>query len=1228
MSGFRGFLLFIFLIPGLFLGQCPSGDILLETQEQVDQFSANYPSCSLIPGDLVIKGNEVTDLSFLKNITQVAGDLNIDQTGVTSLNLDNLESVGGDLIVYGNEKIKALDVPKILSIGRNLVLNGNRDLIEISGFYEIVSIHHLAISDNWYLTTIPEFNKLESLTETMQITENTHLKEIRGFDSLVCATGIQIHGNDDLVKIDAFHSVVKILGTFGGLTITVNSSVESIEGFESLEQVSYLILSQNSGANTPSTAVPGFPSLRKSGFVYLRQSNFPKNYRGFENLIKVGGVSIDGLRNVESFTGFNKIETAAFVNVENNRDLKTLSSFSNLQETQYEFIIKRNWELHQIDDMKKLTKVGFDFGIFSLAISNFDFISNLKEVGNTYSRFDLNDLPNLQDCSGLSNLIKYGYLLEPTDIDLSLTGCSTKEEIAASADTDKDGIPDVDDPDDDNDGLTDIEENAGDEFLDTDGDFLPDHVDTDSDNDNCLDKDEGLSHFQQVSLSPVIYNHPEFSEIEAGGSIDLFVNVDNADTFKWQVSKDNGGTWTDIQDDNYYKNSGNPTLEIKNVPAEFHNNLYRLKTRNSSNYCQEWVVSRFASLIVNMSTLGNPGTDTDISICPDEGKTDLLALMDGAPDQGGQWSPPLSSGGSVFDTSLDSEGVYQYSFSNNNCQIAKAQVRVSFKDTPTAGDDGELTICSDGDPVNLFDALTGSPSPGGSWSPALSGNSGIFNPQVDQANMYTYTVNASGCSPSTARVKINLIEEDLNAGNDISIALCKEDAPIALSDYLSKDVYSKGTWSPELSREGLFDPEVDKAGDYTYTVSIEGCGEDQAIFSINVIDTPNPGVDTEVELCTETGDYNLLELMDGDPDDGGKWTPVLPGGNGIFNSETDAPGLYTYTLENAQCGKRSASIRIKLEKQPNVGQDAQLELCENDASVDLFPLLGANADLGGKWFPELNGAKGVFNPKKDAAGVYEYRIDNESCGSYSSFVTVYVNSPAESGESASIRLCQNSPVLDLFELLGPSAEKGGTWSPGLNSGNSNFNPQTDQPGTYTYSIDNGECGTSSAEIKISLDGSELISNYEIRASSFDENGSIEIDILESGDFEYSLDGENFSPKNIFTNLTGGEYTIYVRETNGCRFLQESIVVIGFDNFFTPNGDGINDYWRIYGFEGQLYEINIYDRYGKLIKVLNSLDEGWDGTFNGRAMPSDDYWFSLELKDGRIFKNHFSLVRSS
>ncbi|MGY5851440.1 T9SS type B sorting domain-containing protein [Salegentibacter sp. F14] len=1228
MPSFRVYSLIAFLIPAVFMGQCPSGDILLETQEQVDQFSADFSTCTVISGNLVIKGNEVTDLSFLKKITQIAGDLTIDQTGITSLHLDNLESVGGDFSVYGNENIEALDVPKISSIGRNLVIYDNQDLIEISGFYEIVSLHHLAISHNWYLTTIPEFNKLESLTETTQIMENTHLKEIKGFESLVCATGIQIHGNDSLTTIDGFDSVVKILGSFGGLSITVNSSLERLEGFERLEQVSYLILSQNSGSITPSKSVPAFSSLRQSGYVYLRQSNFPKNYQGFENLIKVGGVSIDGLRNVESFTGFNKIETAAFINVENNRNLKTLSAFGNLQETQYEFIIKRNWELHQIDDMKKLTKVGFDFGIFSLAISDFDFISNLKEVGNDYSRFDLNDLPNLQDCSGLSNLIKYGYLLEPTDIDLSLVACSTKEAIAASADTDNDGILDVDDPDDDNDGLTDTQEHGGNEFLDTDDDFLPDHVDTDSDNDNCSDQDEGLSHFQQISDSPVIYNHPKFSEIEAGGSLDLLGNVGNADTFNWQVSQDNGETWITIKNDQYYSNSQSATLEIKNVPGEFHNNLYRLKSRNSANYCQDWVVSRFASLIVNMTSLKNPGKDTALTVCPDQGQVDLLTLMNGTPDQGGQWTPSLSSGGSVFDTSVDAEGTYQYSFSNNNCQIAKAMVTVSFKDSPTAGEDGELTICRDAEPVNLFEALTGSPSPGGSWTPALSGNNGYFDPQVDSATTYTYTVSAPSCSSSSAKVQINLIEEDLNAGNDMVISLCEADDPVDLSDYLGNDVYSKGTWSPELSREAFFDPKTDKAGDYTYTVAINGCGEDQAVFSIAVIDSPNPGVDTQVDLCNDSGDHNLLQLMEGNPEKGGKWTPELSEGNGIFNAQKDAPGLYTYTLENTQCGERSASISINLERQPDIGQDAQLDICENDTSVDLFPLLGTGTDLGGEWFPELSGEKGVFNPQVDSPGVYEYRLETESCGSYSSFVTVYVNSPANSGESASIDLCQNSPELDLFELLGPTAEPGGDWHPRLKSGNSIFNPKTDSPGTYTYSINQGQCGTSSAEISISLDGSQLITSYEIETSSFDENGSIAIDILESGDFEYSLDGENYSPKNRFTDLKGGAYTLYVRETNGCRFLQENIMLIGFDSFFTPNGDGINDSWKIYGFEGQQYDIYIYDRYGKLLKVLSSLDNGWDGTFNGKPMPSDDYWFSLELKDGKVYRSHFSLIRSS
>ena len=78
--------------------------------------------------------------------------------------------------------------------------------------------------------------------------------------------------------------------------------------------------------------------------------------------------------------------------------------------------------------------------------------------------------------------------------------------------------------------------------------------------------------------------------------------------------------------------------------------------------------------------------------------------------------------------------------------------------------------------------------------------------------------------------------------------------------------------------------------------------------------------------------------------------------------------------------------------------------------------------------------------------------------------------------------------------------------------------------------------------------------------------------------------------------------------------------------FTPNGDGINEYWKITGFQGEEYEIYIYDRYGKLLKILNPNDKGWDGIFNGKPMPADDYWFKAQMADGRTYGDHFSLLR--
>lgn len=130
-----------------------------------------------------------------------------------------------------------------------------------------------------------------------------------------------------------------------------------------------------------------------------------------------------------------------------------------------------------------------------------------------------------------------------------------------------------------------------------------------------------------------------------------------------------------------------------------------------------------------------------------------------------------------------------------------------------------------------------------------------------------------------------------------------------------------------------------------------------------------------------------------------------------------------------------------------------------------------------------------------------------------------------------------------------------------------------------------------------------------------------------GDYEYSLDGVHYQDSNVFEGLPSGQYTVYVNDKKGCGEVTEDLFLLMYPKFFTPNGDGINDIWRIrYSNIEPNMELQIYDRYGKLITVFNGLDFGWDGFLNGKLQFSDDYWFVVKRQNGKEFRGHFSLLR--
>ena len=88
-------------------------------------------------------------------------------------------------------------------------------------------------------------------------------------------------------------------------------------------------------------------------------------------------------------------------------------------------------------------------------------------------------------------------------------------------------------------------------------------------------------------------------------------------------------------------------------------------------------------------------------------------------------------------------------------------------------------------------------------------------------------------------------------------------------------------------------------------------------------------------------------------------------------------------------------------------------------------------------------------------------------------------------------------------------------------------------------------------------------------------------------------------------------------------------ILGHMKFFSPNGDGINDYWNVLGVSENFQpktRVYIYDRRGKLLKDLSPLSKGWDGTYNGLTLPQDDYWFHVYFENGKSYSGHFSLLR--
>jgi gliding motility-associated-like protein len=279
----------------------------------------------------------------------------------------------------------------------------------------------------------------------------------------------------------------------------------------------------------------------------------------------------------------------------------------------------------------------------------------------------------------------------------------------------------------------------------------------------------------------------------------------------------------------------------------------------------------------------------------------------------------------------------------------------------------------------------------------------------------------------------------------------------------------------------------------------------------------------------------------------------------------------------------------------------------------------ANADAGTNPLPTVY--TNTENPQTIYARITR---NNGICYDTTSFALSVAPSPVLNMED-SYSFCEDSYIV----LTAPQ---------GFDSYNWTFNGKTEtgtyqrivrKPGIYTLIV-------TKATGSIICDVTKTITVYEsdkpeirdIEVNDWtDTNNSIKVITATSGNYEYSIDGNNYQEEPLFENLGPGQYTVTVRDKNGCGQAEGEAVLLMYPKFFTPNGDGVHDKWQVkHAWFAPNVVVTIVDRYGKVITSFKGNSSGWDGTLNGTQLPASDYWFVITRSNGKDYRGHFSMMR--
>ena len=642
------------------------------------------------------------------------------------------------------------------------------------------------------------------------------------------------------------------------------------------------------------------------------------------------------------------------------------------------------------------------------------------------------------------------------------------------------------------------------------------------------------------------------------------------------------GSWTDL--DGSGAAGTFPELDFDNIAA----GQYRFEYTTAAAQSPCTNVSYIVTVDVSDCACPTVATAPAGPFCNDAASVNLADIT--ITTESGSWSITAAPAGSTvmivnnrFDATGAAAGDYELTFTLDSpvagCPSSSSQT-ISVTAPPSADVMPTAQVCNTNQSgasttLDFSDLITGGDMTG-SWTDLDgSGAAGIF-PELDFDNIaagqyrfeyttasaqmpctdvsYIVTVDVSDCAcPSVATAPAGPFFNDAAIVNLADITITTEagswsitDAPVGATAMISNN---------------RFDATGAPAGDYELTFTLAqtppaGCpASSTQTISVSAAVSAGSGPGT-MRICNDGTIINLFDELIG-ATSGGTWTDASINSasgfnNGVLDTENLSAGTYVFNYEvttTAPCMDDSEQITIEIENPVNAGNLIQnLKLCEGiDTTISLFNLI-ENYDAGGIWRDiSTNPVNGFTNNSISTSnlptGVYQFEYvltTNGICPEDRVVVMIEMNPTptAEAGDGDELN-CD-----DRIADIGGQSAAGATityqWTGSTTIADpQSLNTTVRSAGIYTLRVTDTASGCfAEDEVTITEQGSLPVLNANsVEITCFGDNdGEIRVENVSGGNppYLFSLNGGPLSADNTFANLTPGDYTLEVEDSEGCR----------------------------------------------------------------------------------------------